>query len=409
MTAATLLLTLDGEGPLPGRLRPPSQTEDRPAQVDVERFVAWARRHADAPTHERLIVVGDGAALEQHGFRVVEVARASGFERIQLVTSPRRLTDARLVRAVIQAGVDGFSVGLHGADEDTHDRLTGQPGGFATTMRCLRQLAKFEVRARVDVVVSRPNLDQLEPLIDRAAELGVDHVGLWTPTHGGPELLVDHPALLPALRRAIATGDAATISTSLHRVPACLLGELAGRLDNSLPDAFDGVRPGRPLPESNCLWEARCEAAEACGGLTHAHVNAYGWGGDRLVPIPRARPWRPRERSVEQAIGDGHGPRGHAAWLALLGAHATVVEGVALTRIEARYPLSMPDGTRFVLVITARDPTARTFKHSRSFNLAYTDVDGPATERAIAAFVEPILDAIIANDDGALSLDAKDI
>jgi hypothetical protein len=187
----------------------------------------------------------------------------------------------------------------------------------------------------------------------------------------------------------------------------CLLGEHQGALDNRVPDAFDGIRPGRPLPEFNCLLEAKCEHAEACLGLSHAHVNAFGWELERLRPSPRVRAWVERDRSVERATGTDAGPRGHAAWLALLGEHAVRVANVSLTRSEARYPMQMPDTTRFVLVVTARDEVSRTFTQTRSFNLAYTDVDGPAAELDIAAFLEPIFAAIRSNDDGSLSLDPK--
>src|SRR5690606_8583765 len=159
--------------------------------------------------------------------------------------------------------------------------------------------------------------------------------------------------LLPGVTSAIEQSRARELALTLRHMPACLLGPHAELLDNTAPDAFDGVRPGRPLPEFNCLLEAKCELAESCLGLGHAYVNAHGWELARLHPIPRVRPWVERDRSVDTgSVGPG-APRGHAAWLALLGEHASRVANVALTRSEARYPMQMPDGTRFVLVITA--------------------------------------------------------
>ena len=85
---------------------------------------------------------------------------------------------------------------------------------------------------------------------------------------------------------------------------------------------------------------------------------------------------------------------------------------MALTRVEARYPMQMPDGTRLVLQLTARDDGARRFTFSRSFNISYTDVEAPAPGRsvdelAIAAYLAPVFEAILAHDDGALGLDPK--
>lgn len=402
-----LLVTLDEEALLPGHLR----VAGRPARIDPERFLAFVSEHARAPRYERAIFVGDGQPLEQHGFGLVEAARKSGFSHARLITSPRRLTEARQVRAVVMAGVDEFSLSLHGHTQELHDRLAQRPGEFAKLQTCLARLSVHGVAVHVDTVVTTENLDVLPEIAKLAIDAGARRLGLHPHCPGsddvdGRALIVGFDRLLPALVAVLEQCRAAGIEVAIHHVPRCLLGEHHTALDNTQPDAFDGVRPGRPLPEFNCLLEAKCEHAEACGGLSHGHVNAHGWELERLRPTPRVRPWVERDRSVERATGNA-GPRGHAAWLALLGEHASLVESVALTRNEARYPMQMPDSTRFVLVITARDEVSRTFTQTRSFNLAYTDVDGPAAELDIAAFLEPIFAVIRANDDGSLSLDPK--
>lgn len=406
-----LLITIDSEAPLPGCLH----VDGRPARVDPERFLAFARAHALRPDYVRAIFVGDGQPLEQHGFALVEAARAGGFAHARLITSPRRLTEARQVRAVVMTGVDEFSLGLHGPAGELHDRLTQRPGEFAKLQTCFERLANHDVAVHVDTVITTANLDVLPDIAALAIDAGARHIGFhpYCPRDDDAESrarIVALDDLLPALAAVLAQCRAAGVEASVAHVPMCLLGEHQAALDNHLLDAFDGIRPGRPLPEFNCLLEAKCEHAEACLGLSHAHVNAFGWELERLRPRPRVRAWVERDRSVEQATGDNAGPRGHAAWLALLGEHAVRVANVSLTRSEARYPMQMgfgPDATRFVLVVTARDEVSRTFTQTRSFNLAYTDVDGPAAELDIATFLEPIFAAIRSNDDGSLSLDPK--
>ncbi|PRQ04979.1 hypothetical protein [Enhygromyxa salina] len=403
-----LLVTIDSEAPLPGRPR----ADGRPAAVELSRFAAFAQHHAQAPTHARVIFCGDGPALEQHGFEFVMAAQAGGFTRIRLDTSARRLTEAAQVRAVVMAGVNEFSVGLHGDTPALHDALTGRAGDFADVTTCLSRLAKHDVRVLVDVVVTTTNLEALPRIVALAIAEGAQRIALWSylADRDSPEaraLIVSLEALIPAVKRAIAQCRAAGVQVVVRHVPACLLAEMSDALDNGSADAFEGIRPGRPLPRFNCLHEAKCGHAEACLGLHHAYVNTHGWELERLQPSPRTQPWRERDRSVELGAGANATPRGHAAWLELLGEHASLVAGVSLTRTEARYPMQMPDQTRFVLVLTARDDDARTFTQSRSFNLAYTDVEGPAAELAIAEFVGPVLATIAANDDGALSLNPR--
>jgi hypothetical protein len=402
-----LLVTIDCEAPLPGR----PWARGRPVSVELSRFVAFVQRHTLAPSYERVIFVGDGPALEQYGFEFVAAAQAGGFGNIRLDTSARRLTEPAQVRAVVMAGVNEFSVGLHGDTAALHEGLAGG-GQFADVKTCLARLARHDVRVVVDVVVTTANLEALARIVALAISEGARRIALWSylPDVDAPEtqkLIVANQALIPALHAVITQCRAAGVEAVIRHVPACLLGEFSDALDNSSADAFEGVRPGRPLPQFNCLYEAKCELAEACLGLHHAYVNTHGWALEQLRPVPRTRTWRERDRSVEQGGSAGLSPRGHAAWLAILGEHAALVEGVSLTRTEARYPMQMADGTRFILVLTARNEAARTFTQSRSFNLAYTDVEGPAAELTIAGFVGPVLATIAANDDGSLSLDPK--
>jgi hypothetical protein len=403
-----LLITIDSEAPMPGCLR----VDGRPAQVEPERFLAFTRAHSLRPDYVRAIFIGDGVPLEQHGFTLVGAARAGGFEHARLITSPGRLTEARQVRAVITTGVDEFSLGLHGHVGELHDRLTQRPGEFAKLQTCFERLTNHDVAVHVDTVITTANLDVLPDIAALAITAGArcmsfQPYGPRSDDSDQRSLIVALDDLLPALASVLAQCRAAGVEVRIRHVPMCLLGEQPGVLDNRMPDAFDGIRPGRPLPEFNCLLEAKCEHAEACLGLSHAYVNAFGWELERLGPSPRVRPWVERDRSVERATASNAGPRGHAAWLALLGEHAGRVANVSLTRSEARYPMQMPDATRFVLVVTARDDVSRTFTQTRSFNLAYTDVDGPAAELDIAAFLEPIFAVIRSHDDGSLSLDPK--
>lgn len=408
--AKDLLVTIDADGPLPGRLR----VHGRPAAVELARFEAFAKAQAEVELgerpYERVILVGDGEALERDGVAFATIAREAGFPVRRLDTSPRRLIEPGQVRAVVRgAGISEFSLGIHGPTAEIHDDLVGRPGDFAALERAIRTLSQHEVSLLFDTILTRTTLATLGETLDLMLAAGPARIALWSyaPAHDTAETRAEIPALdelVAALPGAIARCREAGVEVVLRHVPACLLGVHEALLDNTTPDAFDGVRGGRPLPRYNCLHEAKCELSELCGGLAHAYVNAHGWALDQLDPPPRTHEWRPRDRSVETQTGGVAGPRGHGPWLALLGEHAAAVESIGLTRSEARYPLQMADGTRLILVLTKRDSTVRYFRQSRSFNLSYTDVEGPASERAIGRYIDPILTTIQANDDGSLCL-----
>ncbi|MEM7155566.1 MAG: radical SAM protein [Myxococcota bacterium] len=407
--AIDLLVMLDDDGPAPGALRgsstPGPEFTPRP-------FLDFCRGVGETLPYERLVFVGDGEPLERYGFSAVEAAHEAGFRNIRLHTRPWRLTDPRQAYAVVNTGVSEICVGLHSTDPELHDRLCDRPEDFRAAQRCLRNIAKLEAEASVHVVMTRANLDQLADIARLAIESEAQRVEFWAHAPLDPEpelreLLAPLDELVPRLLEAVDVCEAGRVQTAIHHVPVCLLGRAGALVDNHEPHDFLPRADSRARPRFNCLHEAQCDTSEICLGLSHAHVSRFGWELERLRPAPRTRPWRARDRSVVRIGEHGSAPHGHAQWLALLGPHAEGVEGIVLTRDEARYPMQMPDGTRFDLLVTARDETSRTFEQSRSFNLSYTDVEGSAGERAIATFLEPIFRTITANDDGTLSLDAR--
>lgn len=407
--AADLLVMLDDDGPTPGALRAPSTSG--PA-FTPKPFAEFCRELGGEPPYERIIFVGDGEPLERFGFGAVETAHAAGFRNIRLHTRPWRLTDQRQAYAVVNTGVSEICVGLHSTDPELHDRLCDRPEDFRAAKRCLSNLAKLEVQTSVAVVMNRANLEQLRAIAELAIESGAQRLDFWAhapldPDDEQRELLAPLEELTPRLLEALAVCRSAEVDAAIHHVPICLLGDAGELVHNDEPHHFLPRADSRARPRFNCLHEAQCDWSERCLGLSHAHINRFGWELDRLQPAPRTRPWQARDRRVQQLGREGSVPHGHGQWLALLGPHAEGVEGIVLTRDEARYPMQMPDGTRFDLQVTARDETSKTFEQSRSFNLSYTDVEGPAGERAIATFLAPVFQTIIANDDGTLSLDAK--
>jgi hypothetical protein len=239
-----------------------------------------------------------------------------------------------------------------------------------------------EPRTDAELTVSADNLDALEQLVARAAADGARRV-IFVATE------IPLAQSIPAIRKALARCRALGIEGRVRQLPRCLLeGDASALLDDHDRDTDRSA---------SCLFEARCGESERCPGLAHAYVARFGWEERRLRPTPRAHPW----------IEPTPTPHGHAAWLALLGPCSDAVERVELDRVALRYFMRMPDGASVVIELRSRDERGPAFARSREFNITYTRVQGQVDPQAIARFVEPIAAAIIARDDGSLSLDPR--
>jgi len=246
---------------------------------------------------------------------VMEVFREKQYVCGYLTTNGTILTDER-AEALAELARQGFlkhiSVSIDGPNE-LHDKARGVKGTFERTSAGLRRLqaaAKRKhapLRVSVNTTVAHETLDALHEMVDVAAELGVDAIGLNHLMYSTPEEVAETVRLL-------GTGDASMISTYVtedpHLDPARVRAQvdaLAARCRergirfDMRPKVKGGViepyyTPGSPLP-GRCLYpflNARISfsgKAYFCpfirievGDLTEQSLEEI-WTGERYVGL----------------------------------------------------------------------------------------------------------------------------
>lgn len=133
---------------------------------------------------------------------VSAVARAIRLKYIMLITHGAMLTPER-ARSLWQAGVNQFNVSLDYLD-GRHDGARGIPGLTRKLFDTLPRLRALGIdNVRFNTVIRNDNLDQIRPIVDRAAELGCGvNLSVYTDAkNGNREFLIDegHLAQLDAL------------------------------------------------------------------------------------------------------------------------------------------------------------------------------------------------------------------
>ena len=103
-----------------------------------------------------------------------EIVRLLARFHLPFVTTNGYLASPRLARELFGAGLWGVSVSLDYADAQRHDRRRGKKGAFDRAVRALETFSaaprKAWQRVNLMCVLMEDNLDQIEPLIQLAAE-----------------------------------------------------------------------------------------------------------------------------------------------------------------------------------------------------------------------------------------------
>ncbi len=102
---------------------------------------------------------------------VASVRKAVRYTYVQLITHGGMLSLER-AQSLWDAGVDQFNISLDYLDE-RHDRARGIPGLSARILELVPRMRAAGIGGiRFNTVIKQDNLDQLIPIVERAAELG---------------------------------------------------------------------------------------------------------------------------------------------------------------------------------------------------------------------------------------------
>ena len=116
---------------------------------------------------------------------VAAVASAIRLKYVMLITHGGMLTADR-ARSLWEAGVNQFNVSLDYLDE-RHDRARGIPGLSARILSAVPEMRSAGIdNIRFNSVIKSDNLDQIMPIVRRAAQLGVGvNLSVYADTKNG--------------------------------------------------------------------------------------------------------------------------------------------------------------------------------------------------------------------------------
>lgn len=149
---------------------------DRSGELDTAAALALVDDLASAGVP--LILLSGGEPLLRPDLLEI-AARARDRGVATALSTNGTLLDVAVARRLIGAGVAYAGVSLDGATASTHDQIRGVAGAFDRAVTGIQACTDAGLRCGVRVTVTRANVDELEPLLDLAMELGVDRFCLY--------------------------------------------------------------------------------------------------------------------------------------------------------------------------------------------------------------------------------------
>src|SRR5262249_12669114 len=140
---------------------------------------------------------GGEVTIRDDFFKILGLAKRTGFTSIQVTTNGIRFADPEFARKAARLGVDSLRISVHGASAQTHDLLVRVPGALEKVKRAAANARELGLSLGINHVISRPNADSLaETLLFYYETLKTQDVILYFLRYQGFGALPENQALL---------------------------------------------------------------------------------------------------------------------------------------------------------------------------------------------------------------------
>jgi radical SAM protein with 4Fe4S-binding SPASM domain len=146
----------------------------RQAELSIEEWRAAIAKLAEDGVIS--LHIEGGEPLLKPGFLGL-LAETSRF-MFTMVRTHGTLIDAPMARALRDAGVGRVLVDVMGGTAATHEWFTGVPGSFDASLDAVRHLVAEGVATDMLVILTRQNAPEVQGILDLAASLGAERVGV---------------------------------------------------------------------------------------------------------------------------------------------------------------------------------------------------------------------------------------
>lgn len=253
--------------------------------------------------------------------RIIEQARAMGFNDITMSSSGIKLADRGYAQELRSAGLTAVILSFPAADAALSDTLLGHPGATAAKLDAWAHCLELGLRCVGLIMLLRPALRlvpeaalRLTQMAEGAGDRALVHGMVMDPVPGTPQARVEllwpklgELAWTIAQTRAVVAGFTAQSSM----LPACMEKHLPG-IETSPPSA--GARAQRPATAKPAHPCDRCTVRD-CPGIPSIYLDTAA--SDPLAP-QEPRRWTAAELSREleplNALSSYREPRTAETW-----------------------------------------------------------------------------------------------
>lgn len=169
---------------------------------------------------------GGEPTLHPDLLKIIALARALGYGRINVTTNGRKLASRDFTSRLLLGGITDLHISVYGPDAESHEGVTGVKGSFDETARGIRNAVRLRperVGFCVNTVMTKSNYMRISELMEWVAGLGARALDVQFPTPFGAA----REGCLPPFDEAVSAFEQAAgkfrgvLNLNLINLPPC--------------------------------------------------------------------------------------------------------------------------------------------------------------------------------------------
>lgn len=117
--------------------------------------------------YTRLILSGGEPTIHPDIIKLIEFAKRTGFEWIQIISNGRMFAYSEFTSKIISAGLNEVTISFHSHKEEIADKLTDIKGSYKQTLSGIENLRKYNnLVISIDIVINKYNVYHLKDSIE---------------------------------------------------------------------------------------------------------------------------------------------------------------------------------------------------------------------------------------------------
>jgi len=231
--------------------------------------------------------------------KVIAFAKSLDFQTIRIQTNAMRLSDFDFCKKIIEAGVNFVKFSITGHKAAIHDYQSQVPGNFERNMQALDNLAKLEVGAEVNTVVTKINYKFLPQFVAKMGEKKVSRIVVIFPLYTGrmatrPDMHVSLSQARPYIQEAIDLAkDLGMFNIILLNIPLCFMIGYENHVSERRPfnveistpmgGKIQRVQENMESGKIKSLVCRQCRYNSECLGVWREYAKVFGL--DEIKPV----------------------------------------------------------------------------------------------------------------------------